>query len=99
MTQEKDYIDLADEMASDIRFIRTLLGAAMDKTSFYRGNPALLGPYREILSCQAQEIEELLARPPCSHWFTDSPLPSAAPAPGPPAPACFAPSARGGSSG
>ena len=61
MTQEKDYIDLADEMVSDIRFIRTLLGAAMDKTSFYLGNPALLGPHREILSCQAQEIEELLA--------------------------------------
>ena len=61
MTQEKDYIDLADEMESDIKFIRTLLGAAVDKTYFYLDNPALLGPHREILSCQAQEIEELLA--------------------------------------
>lgn len=61
MTQEKDYIDLADEMESDIRFIRTLLGAAADKTHFYLASPALLGPHGDILSCQAQEIEELLA--------------------------------------
>lgn len=61
MTQEKDYIDLADEMESDIRFIRTLLGAAVDKTHFYLANQALLGPHQEILTCQAQEIEELLA--------------------------------------
>lgn len=61
MTQEKDYIDLADEMESDIRFIRTLLGAAVDKTHFYLAGPALLGPHQEILTCQAQEIEELLA--------------------------------------
>lgn len=61
MTQEKDYIDLADEMESDIRFIRTLLGAAVDKTHFYLGNPALLGPHGEILSCQTQEIEGLLS--------------------------------------
>ena len=61
MTQEKDYIDFADEIDSDIRFIRTLLGAAVDKANFYLANPALLGPHREILNCQAQEIEELLA--------------------------------------
>jgi len=61
MTQKKDYIDLADEMESDIRFIRTLLGAAVDKTHFYLANPALLGPHRDILNHQAQEIEELLA--------------------------------------
>lgn len=61
MAQEKDYIDLADEMESDIRFIRTLLGAAVDKTHFYLAGPALLGPHRAILSCQAQEIEELLS--------------------------------------
>lgn len=61
MTQKKDYIDLADEMESDIRFIRTLLGAAVDKTHFYLAGPALLGPHQEILTCQAQEIEELLA--------------------------------------
>lgn len=61
MTQEKDYIDLADEMESDIKFIRTLLGAAVDKTHFYLASPALLGPHREILNFQAQEIEELLS--------------------------------------
>lgn len=61
MTQEKDYIDLTGEMESDIQFIRTLLGAAVDKTHFYLANPALLGPNREILTCQAQEIEGLLA--------------------------------------
>lgn len=60
MAQEKDYIDLADEIDSDIRFIRTLLGAAVDKSHFYLGNQALLGPQRDVLIFQAQEIEGLL---------------------------------------
>lgn len=61
MTQKKDYIDLADEMESDIKFIRALLGAAVDKTHFYLANQALLGQHREILIHQAQEIEDLLS--------------------------------------
>ena len=61
MMQQKDQLDLADEITSDIGYIRTLMEAAVDKTHFYLAGPALLGPHQEILTCQAQEIEELLA--------------------------------------
>lgn len=61
MMQQKDQLDLADEISSDIGYIRTLMEAAVDKTHFYLANQALLGQHRDILIYQAQEIEGLLS--------------------------------------
>lgn len=61
MMQQKDQLDLADEITSDIGYIRTLMEAAVGKTHFYLANQALLGQHRDILIYQAQEIEGLLS--------------------------------------
>lgn len=60
MTQQKNCIDFADEMESDLGFIRTLVEAAIDKSHFYLSNRTLLGLHGDILIHQAQEIEGLL---------------------------------------
>lgn len=60
MDEKKDLCGLADTMAYDIGFIRSLVGAAMDKAHFYLSNQALLGPYRDILTHHALETEDLL---------------------------------------
>lgn len=61
MAQKKSHLELADELESDLGFIRTLVGAAIDKSHFYLANQALLGPHGDILIHQAQEIEGLLS--------------------------------------
>ncbi len=61
MNAKKDPTDIADALASDLDYMRTLLGAAADKTLFYLENRKLLGPYEELLYSCAAELDNLLS--------------------------------------
>lgn len=61
MTAKRDPKDVADSLAGNIDYMRTLLGAAGDKVIFYLENKKLLGPYGELLYGCALELENLLS--------------------------------------
>lgn len=61
MKTQKDPMDVADALASDLDYLRTLLCAAEDKVRFYLSNRNLLGSCNELLALQARELDGLLA--------------------------------------
>lgn len=60
MNTKKDPTDIADALAGDLDYMRTLLNAAGDKLMFYLENRKLLGPYGELLYSCASELDNLL---------------------------------------
>ena len=60
MNTKKDPTDIADALASDLDYMRTLLNAAGYKLMFYLENRKLLGPYGELLYSCANELDNLL---------------------------------------
>lgn len=58
--EQKDLRGIADGLAADLDYACTLTSAAGDKIIFYLENRKLLGPYRDLLSSHALELENLV---------------------------------------
>ena len=61
MNEKVDPKDVADTFSCNLSYMRTLLRTAGDKVQFYLRNRNLLGPYEELLSLQARDLDDLLA--------------------------------------